>query len=414
MGALNCKSSIGNPPSPIPLEKNMATIVPFVDLRAQHEEVRAEIEAAFRDILERSSFIGGSYVSTFEREFADYLGVCEAIGVANGTDALWLGLTAIGVGPKDAVITVPNTFIATVEAITRCGAHPLFVDIDLETSNISITKLEEFLASECIQEDENRLVHKPTGLRIAALLPVHLYGLPADLKPILQIANQYNLPVVEDACQAHGAKYRLNGQWKKAGTFGKVAAFSFYPAKNLGAIGDGGAIVTNDKELAQKLRWLHDHGQSEKYIHVTSEGWNSRLDAIQAAVLSIKLKKLDEWNARRRQAAAYYHEALAELPLDLPQEPEGTEHVYHLYVVRTPDRERLHKELSARGIGVGLHYPIPLHLQKAYQHLGYREGSFPQAEQSSKTLLSLPMHQALRPEQIEWVAKACAEILAKR
>lgn len=391
----------------------MTTIVPFVDLRAQHEEVRTEIEAAFRDIIERSSFIGGSYVSTFEREFADYLGVCDAIGVANGTDALWLSLTAIGVGPNDAVITVPNTFIATVEAITRCGAHPLFVDIDLETSNISVPKLEEFLTSECILVDENRLVHKPTGLRIAALLPVHLYGLPADMKAILRISSQYHLPIVEDACQAHGAKYRLNGEWKKVGTFGKVAAFSFYPAKNLGAIGDGGAIVTNDRELAQKLRWLRDHGQSEKYIHVTSEGWNSRLDAIQAAVLSIKLKKLDEWNSRRRQAAAYYHEALAELPLDLPYEPDNTEHVYHLYVVRAPERERLHKELSARGIGVGLHYPIPLHLQKAYQHLGYHEGSFPQAEQSSKTLLSLPMHQALHPQQIDRVAMVCAEILSK-
>ncbi len=333
----------------------MTTIVPFVDLRAQHEEVRAEIEAALRDIIDRSSFIGGSYVSTFEREFANYLGVSEAIGVANGTDALWLALTALGVGANDVVITVPNTFIATVEAITRCGAHPLFVDIDLNTSNINTKELEDFLASECIREDESRLIHKPSGLRIAALLPVHLYGLPADMESILQISNQYNIPIVEDACQAHGAEYCINGKWKKAGTFGKVAGFSFYPAKNLGAMGDGGAIVTNDQELAQRLRWLRDHGQSEKYVHVTHEGWNSRLDAIQAAVLTIKLKKLDEWNARRRQAAAYYRHFLSELPLELPYEPENTKHVYHLFVVRVQDREHLHRELSARGIGVGLH-----------------------------------------------------------
>ena len=392
----------------------MTNAVSFVDLRAQHDEVRAEIEAAIADIMNRSSFIGGSYVSAFEREFAAYLGVSEAVGVANGTDALWLGLLTLGVGAGDAVITVPNTFIATIEAITRVGASPLFVDIDLGTATMDMGALGKFLAKECAREDDGRLIHLKTRRRVAAILPVHLYGLPVDIASLMKLAAEYELPVVEDCAQAHGAKYRINGEWKRAGTVGAVAGFSFYPAKNLGAMGDGGAVVTNDPELATKMRWLRDHGSTEKYVHITPDGWNSRLDAIQAAVLSIKLKKLDEWNARRRSAAAHYHEALASLPLELPVEPDYAEPVYHLYVVRAVDREHLRAELSARGIGVALHYPIALHLQKAYEHLGYREGSFPNTELSASTILSLPMHQALTFEQIEQVASACAEILGKK
>jgi dTDP-4-amino-4,6-dideoxygalactose transaminase len=390
----------------------MPNNIPFVDLRAQHEQVRAEIEASIKDIIDRSSFIGGSYVTKFEREFAAYLGVSEVIGVANGTDALWLSLVACGVQPGEAVITVPNTFIATVEAITRAGAYPLFVDIDLETAVIDVRTLQALLENECAVQDDGRLLHLSSGRIVRALLPVHLYGLPVDIQPLLDLATKYGLLLIEDACQAHGARYRLNGEWKRAGGFGVAAGFSFYPGKNLGAMGDGGAISTNDRELASKLRWLRDHGSSEKYVHITSEGWNSRLDAIQAAVLSAKLAKLDEWNDLRRAAADHYRRAFAGLPIRLPVAPENTEHVYHLYVIRSDERELLRNELGKAGIGVGLHYPIPLHLQQAYRHLGLNKGQYPQTERSAETILSLPMHPALTAQQVEEVAVACARILA--
>jgi dTDP-4-amino-4,6-dideoxygalactose transaminase len=395
-----------------PLEKlSMTNTVSFVDLRAQHEEVRSEIEAAIADIINRSSFIGGVYVDKFEKEFATYLGVAEAVGVANGTDALWLGLIAAGVQPGEAVITVPNTFIATVEAITRTGGEPLFIDINLQTATMDVVALRAFLEKDCFVREDGRTVHRTSGRVVSAILPVHLYGLPADMQPILEIADEYRLAVIEDACQAQGARYRMNGEWKRAGNFGIAAGFSFYPGKNLGAMGDAGAVVTNDLEMAQKMRWLRDHGSSAKYIHNTSLGWNSRLDSIQAAVLSIKLRKLDEWNTRRRQAAELYRQELADLPLDLPVEPEYAQHIYHLYVVRAADRGSLRQGLSERGIGVGLHYPLPLHLQQAYDHLGLGRGSFPNAERSADTLLSLPMHPALTPSQVEQVAAACKEIL---
>ncbi len=387
--------------------------IPFVDLRAQHEEVRPQIEAALRDIIDRSCFVGGSYVSAFEKDFAAYLGVQEAVGVANGTDALWLALLSSGVGQGDAVITVPNTFIATVEAITRTGALPLFVDIDLRTANMDIGAVREFLENECAYNKKYNLIHMASRRRVAAILPVHLYGLPAEMGPLLDLAGEFGLAVIEDACQAHGARCRLNGTWVPAGSLGKAAGFSFYPAKNLGAMGEGGAVVTNDPELAGKMRWLRDHGSCEKYVHASGEGWNCRLDAIQAAVLSIKLKKLDEWNVRRRAAAECYRKMLSGLPLALPVEPDYAEHVYHLYVVRAPDRGLLQKELSGRGIGTGLHYPIPLHLQFAYHHLGLGQGSYPNAECSANTVLSLPMHPALTPDQVEQVGLTCAEILLK-
>ena len=390
----------------------MSEVVSFVDLRAQNEEVRAEIGDAINDIINSSSFIGGEYVTNFERQFAEYIGVREAVAVANGTDALWLSLIAAGVGKNDAVITVPNTFIATVEAITRTGAYPLFVDIDIETALISLDNLTAFLERDCEREENGQTIHLRTGRRVAAIMPVHLYGLPVDMKPLLDLAGKYNLIVIEDACQAHGAKYRMNGEWKRIGTFGKASGFSFYPAKNLGAMGDGGAVVTDDLELASKIRWLRDHGSSEKYVHQTPDGWNSRLDAIQAAVLSAKLKKLDEWNALRRQAAALYQELLAELPLELPVSPDYAEQVYHLYVIRAEDREHLRSELAACGIQSGLHYPIPLHLQKAYAYLELPKGSFPNAERSAATILSLPMHPALTRSQIERVGDVCSALLA--
>jgi dTDP-4-amino-4,6-dideoxygalactose transaminase len=387
------------------------TKIPFVDLRAQHEEVRREIEAAISDIIDRSSFIGGSYVANFEREFAAFLGVRQAVAVANGTDALWLGLVACEIGAGDAVITVPNTFIATVEAITRSGAQPLFVDIDLQTSNLDLQALEHFLEEDCMRQDDGRVVHKGSGLRVAAILPVHLYGLPVDIASLQKIADSYELPLIEDACQAHGARYKIGAEWKRAGSVGIAAGFSFYPGKNLGAMGDGGAVVTNDAEMAQKIRWLRDHGSSEKYIHETADGWNSRLDAIQAAVLSVKLHRLDEWNSCRRQAADLYRKVLEGLPLALPGEPDYAEPVYHLFVVRVEDRERLRKELASRGVGVGLHYPIPLHLQKAYNYMGLKEGSFPNSELSAMTLLSLPMHPFLKQDQIQTIGLIFNELI---
>jgi dTDP-4-amino-4,6-dideoxygalactose transaminase len=391
----------------------MTEMIPFVDLRAQHEEIRAEIEAAIQDIINRSSFIGGSYVSGFEVDFASYIGANHAIGVGNGTDALWLILTALGIGAGDAVITVPNTFIATVEAITRSGAAPIFVDIDLQTATIDAAALQEFLQTQCARREDGSLLHLASGLTVKAIMPVHLYGLPADMAPLLKLAGDYGLKVVEDACQSHGAHYRMDGRWVRTGTLGVAAGFSFYPGKNLGAMGDAGAVTTDDPELAERIRYLRDHGSKEKYVHATSQGWNSRLDAIQAAILSIKLKRLDEWNACRRQAAALYRQVLAGLPLELPLEPDYGEHVYHLYVVRSADRETLRKELIERKVNVAMHYPIPLHLQKAYEWMGLGPGAFPQSELSASTGLSLPMHPALRPDQIERVGQACAEILNK-
>jgi dTDP-4-amino-4,6-dideoxygalactose transaminase len=381
--------------------------IAFVDLYAQHSPIRDEINAAINEILSNSSFIGGAAVSQFEAEFAQYLGVQEVIGVGNGTDALWLALAANGIGPGDAVITVPNTFIATVEAITRAGARPLFVDIDIETANLSPVALNEFLAAQCTVEQDGRLRHTQTGSRVAAIMPVHLYGLPADLHAISEICEQYQLTLIEDACQAHGAKIRVNNEWKRAGTFGSAAAFSFYPGKNLGAIGDAGAVVTNSAESAAKMRELRNHGSSEKYIHTTQDGWNARLDSIQAAVLSIKLRYLDEWNACRRQIAQWYREGLAGLPIELPCEPPDSQHIYHLYVIRTEQRDRLRKALLDSGVETGIHYPIPLHLQQAYTWMNLPLGSFPNAEHSARTVLSLPMHPYVSEQQVEHICQVC-------
>ena len=388
--------------------------IAFVDLHAQHSPILAEINAAINEIVSNSSFIGGAAVSRFEAEFAEYLGVKEVIGVGNGTDAIWLALVAHGIGPGDAVITVPNTFIATVEGITRAGAHPLFVDIDLETANLSPLALNEFLANQCTINNDGHLRHIQSGARVAAVMPVHLYGLPADLQAISAICEQYQLTLIEDACQAHGARLRVNGEWQRAGTFGSAAAFSFYPGKNLGAIGDAGAVVTNNSEAAAKMRELRNHGSSEKYIHTTPHGWNARLDTIQAAVLSIKLRNLDEWNGCRRQIAEWYQEGLAGLPIELPCEPPDHQHVYHLYVIRTEHRDELRKSLLDHGIETGIHYPIPLHLQQADSSLNLPAGSFPNAEHSARTVLSLPMHPYLSQQQVEYVCQVCKSILSDK
>lgn len=388
-------------------------MIPFVDLHAQHAAVRAEIDEAIAAVLDRSAFIGGDALEHFESELAHYLGVKEAVGVSNGTDALWLALVAAGVRPGDGVITTPNTFIATVEAITRAGAHPMFVDIDLDTALMSPLALQAFLEGECFQDQQGRLQHNASGRPVTAVLPVHLYGLMADLPALQALCDEYGLVLVEDACQAHGAACRVEGVWKKAGSLGSAAAFSFYPGKNLGAIGDAGAVVTNDAALAAQMRVLRNHGSDTKYVHTSSLGWNARLDAIQAAVLSVKLKKLDEWNECRRQAAAQYHRQLQGTGLVLPVEPPDRQHVFHLYVVRTEQRDRLRQELAQMGIDTGIHYPIPLHLQKAYEWLNLPPGSYPAAEKSAQTIVSLPMHPYLTPDQVAQVCQACEDILRR-
>lgn len=386
--------------------------IPLVDLRSQHIELHLEIESVIREIIERSSFIGGPYVETFERNFAAYCGVPHAVACASGTDALKLALMAAGVHSGDEVITVPHTFIATVEAITMIGAHPLFIDIDRVTYNLSATRLEEFLEKECRLEREGRPVHTRTGRPVTTILPVHLYGLPADMKPIIGLADRYRLKVAEDACQAHGATYKLDRIDKKVGTFGQAAAFSFYPGKNLGAMGEGGAVTTDDEAMDRNMRIWRDHGQSERYIHVSPDGWNGRLDALQCAILDIKLKKLDEWNDRRRHAAEWYRERLAgDERITLPVEPEGRKHVYHLFVVRLPDREKAREALSNRGIGVGLHYPIPLHLQEAYRAMGWKAGDFPESEAAAASILSLPMFPHITEEQVDYVCRCLKETL---
>lgn len=384
--------------------------VPFVDLRAMHEEVRPEIEAAFKDVFERSSFIGGSYVDTFEKDFASYCGVNQAVTCASGTDAVKLALMAAGVRAGDAVLTVSHTFIATVEAISMIGAYPIFIDIDSSTYHISPESLERYFQEECYLQPEGHWVDRKSGLPVTAVLPVHLYGMMVDMKSILGLARNYNLKVVEDACQAHGASVILDGQKRKAGSLGFTGAFSFYPAKNLGAMGEGGAVTTCDDQAAGHMRMWRDHGSSQKYIHISPDGWNSRLDALQCAILGIKLKKLDEWNARRRQVAGWYQERLSRNEkIVLPTVPEGHEHIYHLYVVRVPERDRVLKELGTRGIGCGLHYPIPLHMQAAYRNRGYNKGDLPATEAAADSILSLPMFPHLTEQMVDYV---CSELNA--
>lgn len=383
--------------------------IPFVDLRAQHDELWPQIEAAIGDVIDRSAFIGGAMVETFERNFAAFCSSRHAVGCANGTDALKLALMACGVRQGDEVITVPHTFIATTEAISLVGAYPAFVDIDRATYNLSPHKLGEFLEHQCRLGRDGHLVNLDTGRPVVAVMPVHMYGLPADMQPIRQLAERYNLHVIEDACQAHGATYRLDGEARSTGTLGDAAAFSFYPGKNLGAMGEGGAVTTNDARMDRAMRIWRDHGQSEKYVHVSPDGWNGRLDTLQCAILDVKLQKLHEWNEQRRQAARWYCERLAgNEQVILPVEPTGRAHVYHLFVVRLPDRERVRHALSEQGIGVGLHYPIPLHLQAAYRDMGWHAGDFPEAEAAAASILSLPMFPHITEAQVDVV---CSHLL---
>ena len=363
--------------------------VPFLDLHAHHAPLRAEFLAAIAEVIDAGAFAGGPFVARFEAEFAAYCGTRTAVGVGNGTDALWLALLALDVGPGDDVVTVPMTFMATAEAITYCGARPIFVDIDDRTYTMDPTLLEAAITP-----------------KTKAIIPVHLLGQCADMDPILEIAKRHNLPVVEDACQAHGASYK----GRRAGNLGVAGCFSFYPGKNLGAFGEAGAITTNDNALADRIRMFRDHGQARKYHHDVV-GWNARMDGIQAAVLRIKLSHLDTNNALRRAHAARYAELLADLPdVHVPAEADYARHVYHVYALRVPDRDRMLNDLQQRGISCGIHYPIPVHLQQAYATLGHTRGAFPIAERCAEEFLSLPMFPELSEDQITAVTEAVADV----
>jgi dTDP-4-amino-4,6-dideoxygalactose transaminase len=386
--------------------------IPFLDLVTPHRELEEELVAAFREALRSAAFIGGPQVEGFEREFADYCGTKYCIGVANGTDAVRFALMAAGVGQGDAVVTVAHTFIATVEAISQAGAATEFVDVDERTYTMSPDALSEYLEGCRKDPQTGRPLGHRTGKPIRAIVPVHLYGQVADMASILALAARYGLLVVEDACQAQGAEYRRGEVQGRAGSFGAAGAFSFYPGKNLGACGEAGAVTTNDEAIARTIRMLRDHGQAKKYYHDV-EGYNGRLDAIQAACLRIKLRRLDAWNEQRRSAAARYNEVLSTLPgIITPFEPESSKGVYHLYVVRTGDRIALAEHLKANGIHTALHYPVPVHLQNCYRDWGYAHGSLPQTERAASEVLSLPMFPGLTAAQQERVAAGIQSFVA--
>lgn len=380
--------------------------VPFLDLVTPHVEMEQELVSAFRACLRTACFVGGSPVSEFEKAFAAFCRTEEAVAVSSGTDALRFALMAAGVESGDVVVTVPNTFIATTEAISQAGAVPEFVDVDERTYNLSAGALDAYCKTQCTRDDSGGLISLRSGRPVKAIVPVHLYGQMADMDAILTVAKAYGLLVVEDACQAHGAEYfsAARNKWMRAGSMGIAAAFSFYPGKNLGALGEGGAVTTQDPEIARKVRLLRDHGQAKKYYHDV-EGYNGRLDSIQCAFLHAKLPQLDGWNTQRREHAADYDLLLAGEPsVATPFEPEWSRSVFHLYVVRVAERDAFIEHLRAADIGTGIHYPIPLHLQKAYASMGYDNGAFPVAERASLEVVSLPMFPQLTPAQRRRVA----------
>jgi dTDP-4-amino-4,6-dideoxygalactose transaminase len=393
---------------------NHSQNIPFLDLVTPHVELEPELTAVFQQVIRSAGFIGGPMVENFEKEFAAFCHTERAVAVNSGTDALRFALMAAGVKAGDVAITVPNTFIATTEAISQAGALPEFVDIDERTYNMDAAKLREYLESHCTVSGEGKLISKRSKRPVTAIVPVHLYGQMADMDAILELAEQYRLIVVEDACQAHGAEYfsRKQNRWLQAGSMGRAGAFSFYPGKNLGACGEGGAITTNDAKLADSCKMIRDHGQAKKYYH-DIEGYNGRLDAIQTGILSVKLKHLAGWNAKRRERAAEYNRlfAAAEAGVRMPYEPSWSRAVYHLYVVRTEDREGLMAHLGKAGIGTGIHYPIPLHRQRAYESLGYKVGDFPVTEKVASQIVSLPMFPNLTAEQQGRVVNEVARFL---
>jgi dTDP-4-amino-4,6-dideoxygalactose transaminase len=390
---------------------SVASGIPFLDLVSPHIELEEELVGSFRRALAAGDFIGGSIVEGFEQEFAVFCDVNHAIAVGSGTDALRFALIACGVEAGDVVITVPHTFIATTEAISQAGALPEFVDIDELTYNMSVEKLQNFLEVQCTRDPSGKLLSCRSGRPVRAIVPVHLYGQMADMDRVLELAKQYDLLVIEDACQAHGAEYfsREQNRWRKAGSMGDAAAFSFYPGKNLGACGEAGAATTNDPAISATIKMLRDHGQARKYYH-DREGYNGRLDSIQAGLLQIKLKHLAKWNEQRRDRAAEYNRLLAtNSMITRPYEPTWSRGVYHLYVVRTPDRDGMVDHLRHAGIGTGIHYPVPLHMQKAYASLAYAPGDFPVATAAAAQIVSLPMFPQLTAEQ---QGRVSTEVLA--
>jgi dTDP-4-amino-4,6-dideoxygalactose transaminase len=358
--------------------------IPFVDLKAQYASIKSEVDDAIRGTLSSTCFIGGELLRAFETDFAAYCEVKYALGVANGTDALELALRALGIGHGDEVITAANTFIATAAAIATVGARPVFVDIVPETYTIDPALIESAISE-----------------HTRAIIPVHLYGQAADMRPIMKIARRRNLAVIEDAAQAHGAEY----DGGRVGSLGDIACFSFYPGKNLGAYGDGGAITTNRSDLVQRIERLRDHGRITKYEHA-EVGVNSRLDTLQAAVLSVKLRHLDEWNRKRQRVATWYAGELSGSNVQTPHVLAGASHVYHLYVVQIESRDILRAQLESSDISTGVHYPLPLHMQPAFAHLGYKQGDMLRSEEAAARVLSLPIFPELTREQVARVAAA--------
>jgi dTDP-4-amino-4,6-dideoxygalactose transaminase len=356
--------------------------VPFLNLKAQYDGIAKEVDQSIRDVLGSCAFSGGPYVERFEAEFASYCGASRAVGVGSGTEALWLALAGLGVKAGDEVITAPNSFIATAEAISLCGAEPVFIDVEEGSFTMDPALLERAITK-----------------RTRAIIPVHLFGQTADIDPILSVARRHGIAVLEDACQAHGAEYK----GRRAGSLGDAGCFSFYPGKNLGAYGEAGAVVTSDHKLADRIRMLRDHGQSRKYYH-EMVGINGRMDGIQGAVLSVKLKYLDAWNSARRDHAALYERLLDGIPaVSAPKEMQYARHVYHVYAVRSGGREKLIDALAESGIACGVHYPVPIHLQQAYASRGEGAGSYPVAERCAREFVSLPMFPELTKEQIAYV-----------
>lgn len=382
--------------------------IPLIDLTAQHRVLEDELQTTFRDIVQSAIFIGGHAVEQFEREYAQFCGTRYCVGVSSGTDALRFALIAAGVKPGDAVVTVPNTFIATTEAILQTGAVPIFVDVDDRTYTMSPDRLREYIETQCEMDERGQLRTRVSGRPLTAVVPVHLYGQTADMDPILDLAEHYGLLVIEDACQAHGAECfsKRHGGWKKAGSLGHVGAFSFYPGKNLGACGEAGAITTDDNHISALCSMLRDHGQEKKYYHEI-DGYNGRLDALQAAFLTVKLAHLAKWNDKRRQIAARYNAALSDVQTEiiLPYQASYSRSVHHLYVVRTSDRDGLKSRLSAAGIGTGIHYPIPLHLQAAYRGREYADGQYAVTERIASEIISLPIFPELTCEQQDRVVE---------
>ena len=389
--------------------------IPFLDLAPLHGDMEEELVSVFRTVLRTSGFVGGPMVEEFEKEFAHFCGTQYCVGVASGTDALRFALIAAGVRPGDTVVTVPNTFIATTEAISQAGARPDFVDVDERTYNMDPRRLQEYIDAQCcLDRDTGQLLNKKTGSPVTGIVPVHLYGQMADMDPILEFAEHFGLVVVEDACQAHGATYYSSKEndWKKAGAMGHAAGFSFYPGKNLGACGEAGAVTTNDRRIAGKVRALRDHGQLKKYTHEI-EGYNGRLDALQAGILTAKLKRLPQWNEKRCTIARRYDELFQRQAdkIILPYPCLRGKSNHHLYVIRVKNRDQIQARLTHAGVTTQVHYPTPLHLQRAYATLGYKEGDFPVAEKVAVEILSLPMYPQLKHSQQKRIVEAVMESL---